>query len=435
MLLFAKLLPAGSPRRIASMVRLWACCLVAITGTLATLVPCRADELADGRLQAGERAPIVLTDAAKALHASLLLIDGHNDLPWEIRERANRSFENLDIAQPQPSIHTDIDRLRRGGVGAQFWSVYVPGATLRDGSSLTMTLEQIEIVHQMLRKYPETFELALTADDIDRISSEGKIASLIGVEGGHSIQDSLNVLRHLYEQGARYMTLTHNVTLDWADAANDHSISGGLSEFGEEVVREMNRLGMLVDLSHVSPATMRRALQITTAPVIFSHSSAHAVAPHPRNVPDDILPLVATNGGIVMVNFYSTFVVPHSAKIDVGAIELRKRLGAAGREPAEIDAEVRKYRRGHTIEPGTIHDVLDHIDHLVAVAGVDHVGIGSDFDGVPMLPAQLDDVSSYPLITQGLLDRGYSADDIRKIMGGNMMRVIRQAEAVAGASR
>jgi len=377
------------------------------------------------------RPPIVLTDAAAKLHSSLLLIDGHNDLPWEVRQRAARSFENLDISKPQPDLQTDIPRLRTGGVGAQFWSVYVPGTTLKEGNSLAQTLEQIEVVQKMIAKYPEVFELALTTGDIERIRTSGKIASLIGVEGGHSIENSLGVLRQLHRLGARYMTLTHNVTLDWADAANDQSISGGLSPFGEEVVREMNRLGMLVDLSHVSPETMRHALRITSAPVIYSHSSARGIADHPRNVPDDLLPLVAANGGVIMVNFYSSFIVPESARRDAEANRLRRRLADQGVDAETVDSEVRKWKREHPAVPGTIHDVLDHIDHLVRRAGIDHVGIGSDFDGVPMVPVQLEDVSTYPLITQGLLDRGYDETAIRKIMGENLMRAMRKAESVA----
>lgn len=389
----------------------------------------------DAPVPVGGRERIVLSDRAAALHRSLLLVDGHNDLPWEIRKRAARSFDNLDIALSQSDLQTDIPRLRQGGVGAQFWSVYVPGETMREGTALAQTLEQIEIVHQMLRRYPETFELALTADDIVRIRAAGKIASLIGVEGGHSIENSLNVLRQLHRLGARYMTLTHNVTLDWADAANDKAVHGGLSPFGEEVIREMNRLGMLVDLSHVSPDTMRHALRVTAAPVIYSHSSARGIADHPRNVPDEILPLVAQNGGVIMVNFYSAFVVPASAARDAEAARLREQLKRQLADDAAVEAAVQKWRRQNPAVPGTIHDVLDHIDHLIRHAGPDHVGIGSDFDGVPMVPEQLEDVSTYPLITQGLLDRGHDETVIRKVMGENVLRVMRGAEAVAARDR
>lgn len=377
------------------------------------------------------RPAIVLSEEARQLHRQLLVIDGHNDLPWEMRNRAARSFDTLDISQPQQAIQTDIPRLRNGGVGAQFWSAYVPGETLKQGNALAQTLEQIEIIHSMIERYPETFELALRADDIVRIHRDGKIASLIGVEGGHSIENSLGVLRQLYHLGARYMTLTHNVTLDWADAANDQVRHGGLTPFGEDVVREMNRLGMLVDLSHVSPDTMRHALRVTTAPVIFSHSSARGIADHPRNVPDAILPLVAQNGGVVMVNFFSNFIVPAAVQRDTAAsrreAELMQQLG----DEQAVAAAMRRWKRENPAPRGSIHDVLDHIDHLVRIAGVDHVGLGSDFDGVPLVPEQLDDVSSYPLITQGLLDRGYDEESIRKIMGDNLLRAMREAEGVA----
>lgn len=381
------------------------------------------------------RPPIVLSERASELHRSLLVIDGHNDLPWELRKRAARSFEKLDIAQSQPEIHTDIPRLRAGGLGAQFWSAYVPGTTLREGSALTQTLEQIETIHTMIARYSDTFELALTAEDIQRIHGEGKIASLIGVEGGHAIENSLSVLRQLYQLGTRYLTLTHNVTLDWADSAADEAMHGGLTAFGEEVIREMNRLGMLVDLSHVSVATMRHALRVSTAPVIFSHSSARALADHPRNVPDDVLPLLARNGGVAMVNYYSHFVVPETVARDQAAAKLEAELAQQLDDAEAVAAAVRRWKRENPPARGTIHHVLDHIEHLVRIAGVDHVGLGSDFDGVSLLPEQLDDVSTYPLITQGLLDRGYDEASIRKIMGGNVLRALRQAELVAAQAR
>lgn len=379
------------------------------------------------------KGPIVLGQAAAALHRSMLVFDGHNDLPWQVRKRGQGSFDQLDISAPQPPLHTDIPRLRQGGVGAQFWAVYVPGETMHQGSALTQTLAQFDIVDEMLRRYPEVFELALTADDVLRIRAEGKIASLIGVEGGHSIENSLGVLRQLHRRGARYMTLTHNVTLDWADAAGDDPVHGGLTAFGEEVVREMNRLGMLVDLSHVSPDTMQHALRISAAPVIFSHSSARGVADHPRNVPDNVLPLVVENGGVIMVNFFSNFVVPENAARDAEAAQLRQRLLQQSDDHDQVEAEVRRWKRQNPPRRGTIQHVLDHIDHLVRHTGVDHVGIGSDFDGVTMLPEQLEDVSCYPLITQGLMDRGYDEAAIRKLMGENVLRVLRQAAAVAAS--
>jgi membrane dipeptidase len=378
------------------------------------------------------RKPVVLTEKARKLHASSLLIDGHNDLAWEIRKKGGGKFDKLDISQRQPKLQTDIPRLREGGVGAQFWSVWVPTETARRGTALTTTLEQIELVKAMIARYPETFELALTADDIERIHKSGKIASLIGVEGGYSIENSIPVLRQLYGLGARYMTLTHSDSLDWADSATDKPKCGGLSPFGEEVVREMNRLGMMVDLSHVSPDTMRAALKVTKAPVIFSHSSARTVADHPRNVPDDVLKLTAANGGVVMANFFSAFIVPESAKRDVERMAFQRDQEAKTDDSRAVDAAMRRWDAEHGRgSRGTIHTLIDHIEHVIEVAGVDHLGIGSDYDGVSMLPEQLEDVSTYPYITQALLDRGHSAEDIRKILGGNMLRVMRGAEQTA----
>lgn len=377
------------------------------------------------------RPPVALSDEARQLHRSSLVIDGHNDLPWEIRTTGSFTFDKLDIAQPQPTLHTDIPRLRQGGVGAQFWSVWVPVETSLRGESLHTTLEEIDLVRTMIQRYPETFELALTADDIERIAGEGKIASLIGVEGGHCIENSISVLRQLYQLGARYMTLTHSKGLDWADSCTDEPRHGGLTKFGEDVVREMNRLGMMVDLSHVSPDTMRDALRVTKAPVIFSHSSARAIADHPRNVPDDVLRLVQENGGVVMVNFYSAFIVPEAAEIDARRYELLAELEAKYDDQAKIDSEMSAWRRARPIPRGTIHTLIDHIDHIAKVAGVESVGLGSDYDGVPVLPKQLEDVSSYPLITQALLDRGYSDEQIRMILGKNLLRVMRAVEQVA----
>ena len=382
-----------------------------------------------------ERPPVMLTDAAKKIHQSALLIDGHNDLPWELRKQGSLSFDKLDISKPQDTLQTDIPRLRKGGVGAQFWSVWVPVSTTYEGTALSTTLEQIEMVHAMIDHYPETFERALTADDIERIHKSGKIASMIGVEGGHCIQNSLNVLRQLYKLGARYMTLTHSDTLDWADSATDEFRNGGLTPFGEEVIREMNRLGMMVDLSHVSPDTMKHALRITKSPVIFSHSSARAVADHPRNVPDDVLKLVAENDGVVMVNFFSGFVVPAAADIYTETFEFRRKQRELHSDESEVDAAMAKWRRAHPMPQGTIHDLIDHIDHIVKVAGIDHVGIGSDFDGVSVLPTQMEDVSCYPLITQALLDRDYSEEDIVKVLGKNLLRVMREVEQVSKQSQ
>ncbi|MBX7167854.1 MAG: dipeptidase [Pirellulales bacterium] len=381
--------------------------------------------------QPATTAPVVMTDEGRAVHAAGFVFDGHNDLLWMIRTEGGSSFDKLDIAVHQQKLNTDIPRLRAGNVGAQFWSVYVPAETARQGTALLQTLEQIALAKEMIRRYPDVFELASTAADVERIQAAGKIASMLGVEGGHSIENSLGVLRQLYEQGARYMTLTHADTLAWADAATDEPQHDGLTAFGEAVVEEMNRLGMLVDLSHVSEATMRDALRASRAPVIFSHSSARAIADHPRNVPDDLLRETAAQGGIVMVNYYSGFVVPASARLRAQMFAVGRELRQKFPEQADFDRAIDAWRKANPIEPGTIHDVVAHIDHIARVAGVEHVGLGSDYDGVEMLPKQLEDVATYPLITQALLDRGYGAEDIHKILSGNILRVLRAAEQVA----
>ncbi|MFO0914429.1 MAG: dipeptidase [Pirellulales bacterium] len=379
---------------------------------------------------ADRSAVVVVSPEAMELHRQSLVFDGHNDLPWAMRERGKSSFSVLDIAQPQPVLHTDIPRLKQGNVGAQFWSVFVPVDSAQRGRALLDTLEQIDLVYAMIERYPDVFCLALTSDDVERCRREGKIASLMGVEGGHCIENSLNVLRQLYQRGARYMTLTHSATLDWADASTDKARHDGLTPFGEEVVREMNRLGMLVDISHVSPATMHDVLDITRAPVIFSHSSARAIADHPRNVPDDVLRRVTGNGGVVMVNFFPGFVVPAAAKNWAQRRDLETQLSEQGVSKDEIKRQVDAWQAAHPLDRGTIYDVADHIDHIVKVAGIDHVGLGSDYDGIDWTPVQLEDVATYPRLTQVLLDRGYQPDDIRKILGENVLRVLRAAEKV-----
>lgn len=375
--------------------------------------------------------PIVLTDAARELHRKCLVFDGHNDLPWELRMKHGASFATTDIAKPSPKLHTDIPRLRKGGVGAVFWSAYVPATTAKKGVAAHQVLEQIDLILHMTKRYPETFVLARTSADVEQARQAGKIASLIGLEGGHAIENSLGLLRMYYNLGARYMTLTHSDTLEWADAATDDARHQGLTGFGEEVVATMNELGMLVDISHVSAETMRDAIRVSKAPVIFSHSSSYAIAPHPRNVPDDVLALLKANGGVVMVNFYSGFVVPSSAKARANMFLVRRELQKKYPDEKESQKALEEWSKVNPIDPGTIHDVLDHLDHIIRIAGVDHVGLGSDFDGVDMLPSQLQDVSTFPLITQGLLDRGHSPSDIRKIMGENTLRVLRDAERVA----
>ncbi|HEX7379969.1 MAG TPA: dipeptidase [Pirellulales bacterium] len=375
--------------------------------------------------------PIIVTAQALALHRSALVFDGHNDLPWRLRGEFDGRLEKCDIAQPQPLLHTDIPRLRQGGVGAQFWSVYVSAKTRQAGTALRDTLEQIELVRQIIKRYPDTFELALTAGDVERIHAQGKIASLIGVEGGHSIEDSLGALRQLYQLGARYMTLTHSATLSWADSATDEPHNDGLSAFGEEVVREMNRLGMLVDISHVSAATMHDALRVSRAPIIASHSSAFAVASHPRNVPDDVLKKLPENGGVVMVSFFPAFIVPAAAQAGAELLKTRRELRLQFPDPDEYQRAVRRWDDAHPEARGTVRTVVDHIDHIAKVAGIDHVGLGSDFDGIGIVPRQLEDVSCYPNITQELLNRGYDETSIKKILGANILRVLRRAEVVA----
>lgn len=361
------------------------------------------------------------------MHAGTFVFDGHNDLPWKLRTSVGGSLDRVDLMAGAPGFATDIPRLRRGNVGAQFWSVYAPTETMRKGTALQTTIEQIELVRDLIRRYPDTFELALSADDVIRCRESGRIASLIGVEGGHCIEDSLANLRRLYHLGARYMTLTHADSIGWADSATDEPRHGGLTPFGEEVIHEMNRLGMLVDLSHVSPDAMRHALRVSSAPVIFSHSSARAIADHPRNVPDDVLELTATNGGVVMVNFYSGFVHPESARKRADMFQVNRRLRAAFPDEADYKAAKRLWEAEHPIDRGSVHDVVDHIDHIVKTAGIDHVGIGSDFDGVAVLPRQLEDVDDYPFITQELVNRGYGSEAVGKIMSGNMLRVLRVA--------
>ena len=372
-----------------------------------------------------------ISERAKQIHRASYVWDGHNDLPWALRERNDLRIEKTDLNN-EPKLHTDIPRLRAGNVGAQFWSVFVPSKTRHTGTAFQTTIEQIDCVYALVKKYPDVFEIALNSNDVERIRSSGKIASLMGVEGGHSIENSIGKLKELFARGARYMTLTHGDTLDWADAATDDSKSDGLSPFGEEIVREMNRMGMLVDLSHVSPATMSDAVDITTAPVIFSHSSAMSIANHPRNVPDDILRRVKSNGGIVMINFFSGFVVPESAKNMKDMFGVRREFEKEFGSDSDLAKNAMlKWRSSHPIYPGDASIVVEHIDHVAKIAGVDHVGLGSDYDGIEVVPKGLEDVSTYPLLTELLLRKGYSESDIHKIMSGNMMRVLKACEGAA----
>ena len=383
-------------------------------------------------LSAAEPADVVVTEAARKIHFEGFVFDGHNDLPWMIRTEAGSSFDRADLRTSLgPKFHTDIARLKAGNVGAQFWSVYIPPSASKEGKAFLQTLEQIQLVRTMVQRYPEAFEMARTASDVVRIQKTGKVASLIGVEGGHCIEDSIENLRRLHELGAGYMTLTHSDTLNWADAATDDPRHEGLTLFGEEVVRELNRLGMLVDLSHVSDETMKDAIRVTTAPVIYSHSSARAIASHPRNVPDDVLKLVKQNGGVVMINFYPGFIHPQSASRRSRMFHVSRELRARFPVEADFKRELRAWEQANPIERGSIFDVCDHIDHVKKIAGISHIGLGSDFDGIPLTPRQLEDVSTYPVITQELLNRGYTAAEIHLIMSGNILRVMRQAEEAA----
>jgi membrane dipeptidase len=382
--------------------------------------------------QAGDAA---LMTRARALHKQVPLIDGHNDYPWEARQKAGRDLEKLDISKPQPTIHTDIARLKTGGVGGQFWSVYTP-SDYAGQAAVTATLEQIDIVHRMMRKYPDTFELALTADDVERIFKRGKVASMIGMEGGHSIDNSLAALRMFHQLGARYMTLTHSKNTDWADSGTDTPKHNGLNAFGEEVIREMNWLGMLVDLSHVSPDTMKDAIAVSAAPVIFSHSSARAINDVPRNVPDDVLRLLPKNGGVVMVTFVPGFLSPKvGAWNKLQTDETNRLLQQYPSDEAARKSGLDAWAKANPAPRATLADAADHIDHIRKVAGTDHIGIGGDFDGITSVPEGLEDVSTYPALTAELLRRGYKDEEVKKILGLNVLRVMRAAEAASAKLR
>ncbi|MCU0635565.1 MAG: dipeptidase [Gemmatimonadaceae bacterium] len=364
------------------------------------------------------------------------MVDGHNDLPWAIRETeiAPRDVERYDLRKTTTG-QTDFKRLKAGLLGGQFWSVYIPGE-IRDSGYARVQLEQIDIAQRVFAKYPDVFEPASTAADVRRAFARRKIGSLLGMEGGHAIENSLGALRVYYSLGVRYMTLTHNVTLDWADAANDKAVHGGLTPFGKEVVREMNRLGMLVDLSHVSPGVMSDALTTTAAPVIFSHSSARALTDVPRNVPDSILKRLPANGGVVMVTFVPGFT--NQTVANHAAAQQRVQDSLAKAFPADPDARFRgiaAWRAAHPTPRATVADIADHIDHIKKVAGPDHVGIGGDFDGITEVPVGLEDVSKYPTLFVELARRGWTDAELRKLAGENVLRALTQAERVSARLR
>jgi membrane dipeptidase len=363
------------------------------------------------------------------------LIDGHNDLPWSIRENYQSDLDRVDLRGDTRTLatplHTDIARLRRGGVGAQFWSVYVP-AELKGLANTQAVLEQIDLTRRMIARYGDVFELADAAADIERIHRRGRIASMFGIEGGEAINSNLGLLREFRRAGVLYMTLTHSENNAWVDSATDAPEHQGLSAFGEDVIREMNRVGMLVDLSHVSAEAMRDVMSVAQAPAIFSHSSAFAIVPHPRNVPDDVLRLLPQNGGVVMVNFNGPFVSEEMRQWSArraGEEELQKRLNPG--DPAVVTAAMQAWDVVNTRPHATVAQLADHVEHIRDVAGVDHVGIGSDYDGVTYLPDDMEGVDGYPLLFVELMRRGWSDADLAKLAGGNLLRVLRAAERIA----
>lgn len=359
---------------------------------------------------------------ARSLLAAHPLLDGHNDLPWALRLLG----EDVDVAAGEPRLQTDLPRLRTGGVGAQFWSVYVP-CSFTGADAVRAVLEQIDLVQRLAQDHPDDLGLADTADDARSVFATGRIASLMGAEGGHCIGNSLAALRTLRRLGVRYLTLTHNLNTDWADAATDEPRHGGLAPFGHDVVRECNRIGMLVDLSHVAATTMHDALATTDRPILFSHSSARAVTDHPRNVPDDVLAALPGNGGVCMVTFVPQFVSAAARDWD---LTITDTMTTAGLDPRDIDARLAHTARrgGPACPPATLDDVVGHVEHVREVAGIDHVGLGGDFDGTPDLPVGLADVSRYPALFAALYDRGWSDDDCARLAGGNALRVLQDAD-------
>jgi membrane dipeptidase len=369
--------------------------------------------------------PDAALEHARELLRSSPLVDGHNDLPWLIREETGGDVAAFQLEE-ENDFDTDIPRLRRGLVGAQFWSVWIPGETAA-ADRKRIQLEQIDTARQIIDTHPETFELASTAEDIERIFATGKIASLLGMEGGYALNNSLAAIGEYYELGVRYMTLTHNATLDWADAALGEQRHGGLTAFGRDVVREMNRAGMIVDIAHTSPATMQQTLDVAVAPIIFSHAAAKSIVDHPRNVADDVLLRLPDNGGVVMVTFVPSF-------LSKEVWEMEEKLWATD-APINAVQEYREQWEAYDAEFGavraSIDDVADHIEHIRDVAGVKHVGIGSDYWGMPDMPLGLEDVSGFPRLFAELIQRGWSDEDLRMLAGGNILRVMRKVAVVA----
>jgi len=365
-----------------------------------------------------------------SLLAAHPVIDGHNDLLWEARARAGYDFARLDVGAGGTPTHTDLPRMRAGGMGAQFWSVYVP-CRLTGDDAVSATLEQVDAARLLTETYADQLAWATTADDVERAWAEGRMASLTGAEGGHSINCSLGTLRQLHELGVRYLTLTHNANTPWADSATDRPVAGGLTAFGREVVREMNRLGMMVDLSHVSADTMRDALEVAEAPVIFSHSSARAVTDSRRNAPDDVLERMAAGGGVCMVTFVPKFVNAACAEAHRELVEAAEAEGVLESDGVRFAAFEAAWVVDHPVPTATLADVVAHCEHVREVAGIDHVGLGGDYDGVQVLPAGLEDVSTYPALLAALADRGWSEDDLARLTCRNVLRVMREVEDVA----
>ena len=388
--------------------------------------------LVHGSLNAEHPTPV--SDRALQLHRDSLVFDAHNNLVRALLRRKDVTIESVDLMRFQQGLHTDLPRLKQGGLGAEFFATYVSRESVKNGTSVADTLEQIEATKRLLQRYPDAWELATSTSDVLRLRNQQKLAGLIAIENGDAISDSLAVLRSYYQSGVRCLSITHDDTHSWADAALDKSVHDGLSKFGEQVVAEANRLGMVLDLSHASEATIRDTLTTSKAPIIFSHSGTSKIAPHPRNLSDDVLRLVAKNGGVVHVNFFSAFLTADSIKAykvrSKAAHELRKTFKSDEQYRLALDGWLKE----HPLPTTTVSDVVDHIQHIVAIAGVDHVGLGSNFDGIVSVPRDLNDVSCFPRVTQELLDRGFAPEQIRKILGENTLRVLSSVEQVAKSS-
>lgn len=375
--------------------------------------------------------PTRMTDEALTLHRQSFVFDGHNNLAMQLRKRPDLTADSVDLNAPQSKLHTDIPRLRQGGVGAEFFATYVSADSVKKGTAVRETLEQIDQIARLVQRHSKTLEWAGSTADLDRIHKADKVSALIAVEGGNAIESSLVVLQTYFKAGARCLALTHDDTTDWADAALDKAKHKGLAKFGEQVVAEMNRLGMVIDLSHASEETALDTLALSKAPVIFSHTGAHKLAPHPRNVSDDVLKAVAKNGGVVMVNFYSGFLTAETVKAYEKRTKAAGELRKSFKTDEQFQAALVAWLKENPLPKTSVTEVVDHIDHIGKVAGFDHVGLGSNFDGVVSLPQNLEDVSCFPHLTQEMLNRGYSHEQIQKVLGGNARRAFREVEAVA----